>query len=72
MTPEFLGPFGVKLEYIDLSKDPVALAKVKEEGFREVPIIKVERGLELESWTGFIPSKLTELVKDIEAVEVPQ
>lgn len=63
MTKKKLDSMGVEYTTVDMEKDPEALAFVKALGHLQAPAVVVtgKQGVVLDSWAGFIPSKIASL-----------
>ena len=48
---------GIAYEVVDVSTDDVALAKVRELGYQQVPVVITEQ----DHWSGFRPDKISSL-----------
>lgn len=60
MTTRELDKRGVAYDVVDLSKDEVAMMRMKALGFMQAPIVEVGD----ERWSGFQPSRIQSLVAE--------
>lgn len=63
MTKKKLDSMGVEYTTVDMEKDPEALDFVKSLGHLQAPVVVVtgKQDVILDSWAGFIPSKIASL-----------
>ena len=57
-TTRKLDSLGIEYEYIDMTTDPSALARAKNLGYLQAPVVIADG----EHWSGFDPDKLDQLV----------
>lgn len=64
LTKNWLESKGIRYRNVDLSEDPIAAQKVKQMGYQAAPVVIVPFDWPIagESWFGFRPDKLQELL----------
>ncbi|MBS9335330.1 glutaredoxin-like protein NrdH [Fructobacillus sp. M1-13] len=58
MTKKYLDQLGVFFEEINIEEQPEYLAQIKEQGFKQTPVVQIEGQ---EAFSGFQPSILKQL-----------
>ncbi|MCO0831963.1 glutaredoxin-like protein NrdH [Fructobacillus sp. W13] len=58
MTKKYLDQIGVAFEEINVEEQPEFLAQIKEQGFKQTPVVQIEGQ---EAFSGFQPAVLKQL-----------
>lgn len=62
MTAQLLSQRGIKFDYVDISKDADAAARVQSLGYRQLPVVEVGD----EHWSGFRPDRVNAVAAAVE------